>query len=210
MKIHTEFVQYSPEFWQLRRGKVSASNMGRIITPKTKKLAAAHDEYINELIADTIRLDPPFMTEKPVTRAMQHGTDTEPEARRWLEYERGCTVLQVGGIETDDERLWASPDGFLLDNEGEMVSGLELKCPDPKTHVGYLRDQECPQEYLAQVHGSLLISCLPMWLFMSYCAGFPALVVKVTPNLFTESLKLCLDEFLPKYDAALETIRSLS
>lgn len=33
MKVHREFVQYSPDYWQSRRGKPSASEFGRILTP---------------------------------------------------------------------------------------------------------------------------------------------------------------------------------
>ncbi len=208
MKIH-DFAQYSPDWWSARRGKVTASNMGRIITAKTMKLAAAHEDYVAELVADSIRLDPPFMTEKPVSRAMARGTEVEPEARRWLAFECNLELQEVGGCETDDGRLWASPDALILNN-GEYVGGLELKVPEPKTHVSYLLTGKIPPEYMAQCHGSLIVTGLPSWKFCSYCPSFPTLIVDVTPNLFTEALKLCLDEFIPKYDAALETIRGLS
>lgn len=193
MKI-IECVQLSPCWWEARRGKPSASNFGRIMTPKTMKLSASADDYACELVADIIRLDPPILTEQPMSAAMRNGVQCEPEARNFYAFDTGHPVLQVGLCVTDDDRFCCSPDGLV----GEK-GGLELKCPEPKTHVAYLLAREVPTEYRCQVHGALIVTGRDWWDFMSYCPGFKPLVVRVVPDEFTKSLRICLETFWARF-----------
>lgn len=186
--------QYSDEWFALRRGVPTASAFEKIITPKTGKLAAAHEGYICELIGDLGRLDYPG--ERPATPAMRNGTLTEPEARRFYEMEQG-DVEQVGFCLTDDGRFACSPDGLVGDD-----GILELKCPEPKTHVGYLLANELPPEYVPQVHGQLIVTGRKWCDFLSYCPGFKPLMVRIEPNEFTDKLRAVLEEFWPKFLAA--------
>ena len=196
--------QLSPEWFELRRGRPTASQFDRIMTPKTMKLAAAHDEYINELIAETFHPGP--LTELAVapSRAMARGTDCEPEARAFYSMQAGVDVVQVGLVETDDGRFAYSPDGLVGDD-----GCLELKCPSGKVHVGYLRANDLPVEYRCQVHGELLVTGREWIDFMSYCRGLPPLLIRVLPTTFTTALMAALDEFWENYQAALETVRWL-
>jgi hypothetical protein len=195
--------QYSPDWWEIRRGVPTASKFGDIMGKKMTLLAGA-ESYIDELIADTVRLDPNAMTERPMSAAMRHGTECEPEARRFYEMERGVTVQLVGFCTTDDGTLGCSPD-FLVGDEGVG----ELKCPQPKTHVSYLRANALPDDYRAQVHGHLIVTGRPWCDFLSYCPGFPPLLVRVAPDEYTAKLRAVLAEFLEKYAAAKEKVLSL-
>lgn len=197
-------VQGTPEWFEARRGIPSASNFSRILTPKTLKPAAAAEDYVHELVAESIRLDPPYFTERPQSRAMQHGTDCEPEARRWLEMDLNLEVRQVGFCVTDDGRFGCSPDGLIGDD-----SGVEIKCPQPKTHVSYLLNGVLPDEYRLQVAGAMLVTGRKSWLFVSYCAGFAPFKVVVTPDETTVKLAEALEQFWSRYAAAKRAVLAM-
>lgn len=197
--------QLSAEWFELRRGRPTASQFGRIITAKTMKLAAAADEYIAELLAETYHVGPLSDIAAPPSRAMLHGTNTEPEARAWYSLERNVDVQEVGFVTTDDGRFGASPDGLM-----GVDGGLELKCPQGKTQVGYLLAGELPSEYRAQCHGQLIVTGRKWVDFLSYCPGLPPLLVRVEPDGFTEALRAALDQFWDHYQTAKQVIERLA
>lgn len=192
--IHCE--QGTAEWFRVRSGIPTASRFDKIVTAKTGKLSAQAIGYICELIAERAT-GVPVGVEAYTTRAMQDGIDTEPEARNWYALETGDDVRQVGFCLSDDETMGCSPDGLVGDD-----GGLELKCPLPKTHVAYLLSGTLPDEYRAQVHGSLLVTGRRWWDFVSYCHGFPPLKLRVTPDAFTELLAKAVHDFVSDYAAA--------
>lgn len=198
--------QLSEQWWRVRRGVPTASRFDAILTPKTMKPAAGQAEYIHELIADTVRLEPSITTNlgRPPTPEMQWGIDTEPEARAWYEMETGCEARRVGFVVTDDGRFGCSPDGLVGD-----AGGVEIKCPSLKTQVRYLLEGVLPPEYRCQVHGTLIVTGRPWWDFCSYASGLPALLVRVTPDDFTAALAAELERFRRRYDAELSRILAM-
>lgn len=183
--------QGTPEWHACRRGPIAtASRFGDILTPKTMKLGAAARTYACELLAQ--ELVPPHYWIKPdfQSYAMLNGTNTEREARDYFTFETGLEVQEVGFIKTDCGRFGASPDGLVGDD-----AGLELKCPLHTTQIKYLLDGALPDEYKAQVHGSMLITKRPRWFFMSYAPGLRPLLVEVRPDEYTQKLAEALEEF---------------
>ena len=208
MKIH-RMVQYTPEYWEARRGKITASSADRIITP-TGKPSAQMEDYIDELIADTISLNPNWFSDKPMTRSMEAGRTTEPEARRFFAMNHeGYEIEQVGGIETDDGQFWASPDGLIKTPNGRRC--LELKAPLLKTQIKYLRKNELPPEYRPQVHAQLLIAGEEFEAvdFLSYAVGAPPFEITVYRDDYTVKLAAAMKEAAEKYQAALAKIRAM-
>jgi hypothetical protein len=190
MKYH-DVIQYSPEFWEIRKGIPTASCFDRILTPKKGELSSQADDYAAELIADIACLSPPFFTERSGhTEAMRNGINCEPEARRFYEFERGVTVTNGGFCLTDDGRFGASPDGLIGDD-----GALELKCPLLKTQAKYLIGKTLPTEYKVQVHGQLLVTGRKWVDFLSYSPGLAPLLIRVTPDAFTDKLSEALDQF---------------
>lgn len=199
-----ECEQGSMEWFQARRGIPSASNFDRIITPKTGKLSAQADDYICELIGELNTPYLPEWAENYTNKAIRWGEQTEQEARDWYTVDTGNQVRQVGFCTTDDARFGCSPDG-LIGEDG----GLELKCPQPKTHTAYLLKGGLPDEYRPQVHGALFVTGRPWWDFASYSPGLPPLLVRVVPDDYTRALADALENFHLRYSAALEKVRLL-
>lgn len=188
--IVVDCVQGTEEWANARRGVITASRMGDILTPKTLEIGAAAKSYAYQLIAESIVPPHYWIDEDTRTPAMQHGSLTEREARDYFAFDTGCEVEQVGFCLSDDRRFGCSPDALV--NDG---GGLELKCPLHKTQVEYLLKGTLPDKYKAQVHGSMLVTRKTHWWFMSYAAGLPPLVVRVELDEYTQKLAEALEKF---------------
>ena len=203
MKIF-EFDQYSDSWWSERRGRPSASEFGSIITPKTGELSKEADTYIFRLLGDLYDVEYP-RKDTIATAAMRRGTELEGEARSYLEMHEGVDVKQVGGILSECGRFWSSPDGLIGDDEI-----LELKCPLPATHVKWLVAGTLPCEHRPQCSGHLIVSGRKRCVFVSYCPGFPPLIVRQAADDFTKKLGECLEAFDKRYREIKEKIAALS
>lgn len=193
-------VQQTTEEWiKLRLGVPTASNFSRIMTPAKMQLSKSADKYIAELIGEKLS---PFMPERAETftsRAMQWGQQTEAEARSYYAMDRNAKVTNGGFCTTGDGKLGCSPDGLVGDD-----GCLEIKCPEPGTHVQYLMDGGVPDDYKPQVHGHLIVTGRAWCDFLSYAIGMPPLLVRVVPDLYTIQLADVIHkQFLPRYDEML-------
>lgn len=170
MKI-IDCIQGSDEWLDARLGIVTASELDALISPLWKaRTGAGVDTYLAKKLAEKWR-------GMPLTAyrggSLEQGSIREDEAVAWYELEHDVTIRRVGFITTDDGLMGCSPDGLL--DEG----GIEIKCPEPHTHVGYLLGGELPSEYRAQVYGSMFVTGAKRWRFLSYCRGFPPLLLTV-------------------------------
>ena len=199
-----ECEQGTPEWFEARRGIATASGFSNLITPARGEPSKSMVPYIYELLAEKYTGGCPVGIESYTSRAMQDGIDMEPEARACYGFIAGGEVNQVGFCLSDNGRFGCSPDGLVGDD-----GGLELKCPLPKTHIKYLVENQLPDEYKAQVHGSLIVTGRKWWDFMSYAHGLPEFRIRVEPDDFTDSLRKCMDIFVAKYDATERQIQGL-
>lgn len=191
--------QRSPEWYAVRLGVPTASEFGNIITPKKREYAAAAQTYIDRLIDECVRPD----AERTWggNRHTERGNVLEPEACDLYAFERDLVPVQVGFVLNDTGTLGCSPDR-IIGTRAKPEGGLECKAPDGPTHVRWLRAGGLPDEYKAQVHGSLVVTKLPWWDFLSYCPPYPPVLVRVTPDDFTETLERYLQRFITEYAAA--------
>jgi len=127
LEIFTELEQGSPEWLAARCGLLTASTIGRLITP-TLKVADNETSrgLIETLVAERLtgHIDPIYPNAD-----MQRGTMDEPYARD-LYAEEYAPVTEIGfAVRTiNGHKLGASPDGLV----GEY-GGLEIKSRSPKT-----------------------------------------------------------------------------
>jgi len=196
MTIYDSFQQYTPEWWAIRRGVPTASEFHRIITAAKGEFAAGHKSLINDLIGDELDSEYPRLNDG-ASVAMKRGTALEPEARGLYEVWAGAPIRQVAFVTTECGRFGCSPDSLVGDD-----GVLEMKCPMPSTHAGYVLDGKLPAEYRAQCHGHLLVTGRKWCDFMSYLPGREPLIIRVVPDDFTAKLAQCLAKFDDAYRAA--------
>lgn len=133
---------------------------------------------------------------------MAEGVEREAKSRLAYEIIMGCEVNQVGCVYPNEKRRYlCSPDGLV--GTPEPTYGLELKNVLGKTQVKYLLEGELPTKYIPQVQGSMLVTGLKRWDFMSYSPGMPPLIVEVKRD---EEYISKLSEELDRFCSELEEL----
>lgn len=200
MKIFRDIEQGTPEWEAIRRGKPTASRFSDIVTTKTGELSKSCDRYIRELIGEIFC---PDFKEWEGNKFTEHGKQFEAEAREAFVAETGLKVEQVGFCLSDDGVSGCSPDGLVFSN-GKVVSGVEIKCKIPRTHIGYVLDGGLPDDHKQQVHGSMAVTGMNEWHFWSYYPGMRHHHVIVKRDSYTEKLSESVSAFVQKYKEVCE------
>ena len=161
-----EIIQGSDEWKQLRLGKVTASRVADVIVKTKSGYSASRANYMAQLIAERLTGVP---AESYTNAAMQHGVETEPEARAAYEFYKGATVEQVAFVPHPKiEQAGCSPDG-LLGSDGL----IEIKCPNTATHLETLLGKSVPGKYEAQIQFQLACTGRAYCDFVSYDPRMP-------------------------------------
>lgn len=200
MKIHQGFLQGSEEWFALRRGRVTASQFSRIITPAKGEYSKQAAGYMRDLVVECFC---PDYAKFLGNRWTDRGTEMEPEARKAFEAHTGLVTEQVAFVTADRWKhvVGCSPDSLLKDAAGNYVAGLEIKCPSPFTHAEYIEAGVLPDEYKAQVHGSMAVTGLNKWHFWSYFPNLAPFHLVVERDTYTEKLTAAIDQFVIEYGA---------
>lgn len=137
-------IQGSPEWYQARLGKVTASRMADVIARTKAGWGASRRNYMADLVAERLTGVP---VEQYTNAAMQWGIDTEAQARAAYEFFRDKEVAECGFIDHPRVSMsGASPDGLVGDD-----GLLELKCPNTATHIDTLLTKAVPDKYIVQM-----------------------------------------------------------
>lgn len=174
--IYDQLEQHTDEWFEARRGIITASAVGKLITPNLK---TANNEtsrgIINTLAAERITghveyVHPSF--------DMMRGTDDEPYARDAYA-EHHAPVVEVGFIRLDGDgySIGYSPDGLVGDD-----GLIEIKSRKPKAHIATILAGEPPAENMAQLQAGLLVTGRKWIDYVSYCQGMPLWTCRVTPD----------------------------
>lgn len=155
--------QRSDEWFQARLGRVTASRIADVMMAKT---TAGYQNYRAQLVCERLTGE---ATETFTSAAMQHGTDTEPRARAFYELEMGVTVAEVGFVPHPTLGMsGASPDGLVGDD------GLvEIKCPNPATHIKSLTGASIDRKYRLQMQWQMACTGREWCDFVSFCPSLP-------------------------------------
>ena len=172
MEIHY-CEQRSEEWFDLRTGRMTASDFATMANGTKAGIETLCFKTAAEII--TGQRAEGFKT----NAAMQHGIDTEDEAREQYSATAFEFVQEVGFI-SDGEYLGCSPDGLVGDD-----GGVEIKCPQMATHLKYiLKGDDAWKAYKWQVMGSLWLSGRSWWDWVSYSPQFGdkgLIIQRVTP-----------------------------
>lgn len=160
MKV-VDIEQGSYEWHCLRHGKVTGTRVGAALgSPKVQQT------LLHELVAE--RMTEPQISENG-SAAMERGKELEPLARKAVIDATGIPFTETGMLLSDAlPDFGLSPDAVLIEG-GEVVGGLEIKCPTSKKHVEYLIAGGIPKEYGPQVRAPFILSdSVQWWYFASF------------------------------------------
>lgn len=177
LHVYTDLVQGSDEWLEARRGIVTASVVGQLVTPKTIKPAS--NDHSRALTAQLVAERITGWSEDPyVSHDMLRGSLDEPVARA-LYAAHYAPVAEVGFMVRDDWgfRIGYSPDGLVGDD-----GIIEIKSRRPKQHLVHVIAGEVPAENMAQIQCGLLVSGRQWCDYISYCGGMPMWIRRVEPD----------------------------
>jgi len=89
----TTIEQRTDDWFAARLGKVSASRIADIMAKTKSGFSASRETYMNDLLTERLTGKP---AKSFTNAAMQHGIDTEPQARATYELFTGLIVVETG------------------------------------------------------------------------------------------------------------------
>lgn len=176
LTVHDDLIQGSEEWLEARRGIVTASVVGKLLTTTGRVAQNDYSRAItSQLVAERIAgyVDPTYQSND-----MLRGVNEEPRARllyseRYAEARESGFMLRI----EDEWTLGYSPDG-LVGDEGL----IEIKAPRAKKHVDTVLSGEVPPEHMPQIQAGLLVSGRDWLDFISFLGGQPMWVKRVHPD----------------------------
>lgn len=186
-----DVIQGSDGWLDQRRGIVTASVIGQLVTPKTLKIAANDKSrsIVAQLVAERITgyTDPQYVSDD-----MLRGHDEEAQAREKYA-EVYAPVREVGFLlrKEDTWKLGYSPDGLVGDD-----GLIEVKAPRAKGHLSTILGDEVPAEHMAQCQAGLLVSGREWLDFISFSGGMPMWHKRVYPDpAWQEAIVAAVEQF---------------
>lgn len=197
--------QGTPEWHQLRAGKVTASRVADILAQTRTGPSASRQNYLIELALQrsTGTIEPSY-----TNAAMEWGTQTEPQARVAYEVETGNFVDQVAFIDHPTiTNFGCSPDGLIGDD-----GLIEIKCPNSATHWEYFKAKKPPQKYVTQIQTQLCVTGRKWCDFVSFDPRMPSrsqlLIVRVDRDeAFIAEIEEKVKQFLSEVEVEVNLMK---
>jgi hypothetical protein len=177
LTVHANLIQGSDEWHDQRRGIITGSAVGRLITPKTIRPASNPESRSLTMLLAAERItgwtEPTYVNDD-----MLRGVEDEPRARD--KYSEHYAPVVETGFMTEDRfgfKIGYSPDGLVGDD-----GLIEVKSRRSKGHLATILDDAPPIENMAQLQCGLLVSGREWIDYVSYCGGMPLFVKRVLPQ----------------------------
>jgi hypothetical protein len=152
-------LQRIDEWYEARRGRLTASNFRRVLAKPTSK---TYQRYIVHVARQIIGA--PDLLDDEDTPWYAHGRNWEAEALGSYVFETGIVVQQVGFIvHPQYDFIGASPDG-LVDDDG----GTEIKCRKSLAAFNASVLAGVDSEHLPQIQGCMWVTGRQWWDYVSY------------------------------------------
>jgi putative phage-type endonuclease len=162
----TDIIQGSKEWHALRLGRLTASRVADAVAKTKTGWGASRANLMATLIIERLTDTPQESFTSP---AMQHGIDTEPQARAAYCFYRDAEVTEVGFVEHPSIPMsGCSPDGLIGD-----AGMLEIKCPNTATHLETLLDGTIPGKYVTQMQWQMACTGRQWCDFVSFDPRLP-------------------------------------
>ena len=203
--------QRTEEWYEVRLGKVGASEIAKIINKK--KDGSPYQQEEDLLIQKVTERLTGKRTDTYINQAMQNGIDREPDARKLYELVTKNKVEEVGFIPHPTIAMsGCSPDGIVFNKANLPTYVLEIKSPSDTTHTKTLMDKKLPSQYKPQVQFQMACTGAIKVDFVSYNPNFEpkqqmVLVEVARDNEYIEKMEASLKEFLTKVDDMVNDIK---
>lgn len=195
--------QRSDEWYEARRGIVTASDVGKLVTHTLKTAANETSRRLVHIKAAeriTGHVEETFTTD-----AMMRGIMDEPLARDLYAatyapvVECGFVTASIGG-----NKVGYSPDG-LVGTDGL----IEVKSREPHLHVAIILTGDVPHMHMAQMQMGMLVTGRKWADYISYAGGLPMWTkrIEADPAWFAaiteaiDSFEADVTDLIAKYDA---------
>ena len=197
-----DIAQGSEEWLAARSGLVTASVVGKLLTPTLK---VADNDTSRGLLATLVgeritgNVDDVY-----ISSDMWRGVEEEPFARDAYS-EHHAPVTEVGFMlaEIDGHKVGYSPDG-LVGEDGL----IEVKSRQQKKHIQTILADAVPAENMAQLQCGLLVSGRAWIDYVSFCGGMPLWVKRVTPDPDWQSaIRAAVEKFEADAEKAIAAYR---
>lgn len=166
MPLVEDLVQRSDEWLMHRLGCCTGSRVKDILPLKSKKYSDKREKYMLEVVFERLS---GLHIDHYVTPAMEYGIVNEDAARNAYEAFTGEFVDQVGlALHPTINYYCASPDG-LVGTDG----CIEIKVPQPLTHLEWIRTGDVPEEHIPQMKAVMACAERKWCDFVSYCPKMP-------------------------------------
>jgi len=196
--------QGTPEWHQLRAGKVTASRVADILAKTKTGPSASRQNYLIEL---ALQRTTGSIAESYSNSAMEWGTQTEPQARVAYEVATHNFVDQVAFIDHPTIKWFGcSPDGLVGDGL------IEIKCPNSATHWEYFKAKEPPKKYFIQMQAQMACTGAKWCDFVSFDPRMPErsqlLIVNVPrDNEFIVYMETEIKQFLSEVEVEVNLMK---
>lgn len=206
LTIFESLEQGTLEWLEARRGIVTASTVGKLITPSTLKTASNDTArgLMETLVAERLTGHVEYVHPNA---DMIRGQLDEPFARDAYA-EHYAPVDEVGfyRIDTDDYAAGYSPDGVV---QGGGL--LEIKSRNQKIQMRTILTGRVPTANIAQLQMGLFVTGEPWIDYLSWCGGMPIFVKRVTPDRrWFEAIHAALIEFESNAASIIDAYRNLT
>lgn len=203
--------QRSEAWFKARCGRLTGSHAGDLLSNgRGGKESAARRDLRALVLSERltgVQLEADFDS-----RALKHGREREPAARGAWEAETGLLIQSTGFISAVDHMVGCSLDGHVGDFEGV----LELKCPNSRQHLAYLRGKAVPEDYIDQLRHNVWLTGAKWGEFASFDDRFVKEELQLfrAPRMTREELEVnkyedAVMRFLAEINVELADIQTL-
>jgi predicted phage-related endonuclease len=157
-----------------RLGHLTASRMKDVMATSKRdgRPLKARADYAMELVAERLT---GIASTHYVTSEMEWGLAHEAAAMATYTEVTGNKLQRAGFIQHPRVPMaGATPDAFVLDDDGQIIGLVEFKCPKTTTHLEWKIADEVPHEHKPQMLWQASTTGLPWVDFASYDPRLPA------------------------------------
>ena len=189
--IRVDVAQGTAEWHKARAGIPTGSQVHRLLTPAKQEYSlAGAKSYRNELLAE-------WLTGEPVEQNWRtiwsdRGSAEEGDASFWYGEVTGHRLSPGGFVLRDDGLFGGSPDALIVDRDGEVTGGLEIKTPKLAEVVAHLIGER-PKAHMGQVQAYCYLMDLDSYDLLIWNSAVPALLETIRRD----------DAYIARLDAAL-------